>query len=198
MNDYLSDVTIAQQLHIECFAGDGAKRSDNAGIEVEVVATPRSNGAECLVDAFFNPAKLAKRKGHIAGDPVFLTQIRAALAALGFPLGHARLCRCCRAGRSPCRLRGRQRLRGGRPEAARAHKRRSGLAGGRRRRRRLSKQSPIDMSVPGATAVASRQPRRIAMRHLLSDWRQWSVTERIVAVAMAVAAVMIPAALATV
>ena len=36
------------------------------------------------------------------------------------------------------------------------------------------------------------------MRHLLSDWRQWSVTERIVAVAMAVAAVMIPAALATV
>ena len=85
MNDYLSDVTIAQQLHIECFAGDGAKRSDNASIEIEVVATPRSNGAECLVDAFFNPAKLAKRKGHIAGDPVFLTQIRAALAALGFP-----------------------------------------------------------------------------------------------------------------
>lgn len=85
MNDYLSDVTIAQQLHIECFAGDSAKRSDNASIEIEVVATPRSNGAECLVDAFFNPAKLAKRKGHIAGDPVFLTQIRAALAALGFP-----------------------------------------------------------------------------------------------------------------
>ena len=85
MNDYLSDVTIAQQLHIECFAGDGAKRSESSSIEIEVVATPSSNGAECLVDAFFSPAKLAKRKGHIAGDPVFLTQIRAALAALGFP-----------------------------------------------------------------------------------------------------------------
>jgi hypothetical protein len=85
MHDYLSDVTIAQHLNIECFAGDGAKRSENSSIEIEVVATPRSNGEECLVDAFFDPAKLAKRKGHIAGDPVFLTQIRAALAALGFP-----------------------------------------------------------------------------------------------------------------
>ncbi len=85
MDNYLSDVTIAQRLHIECVAGDGAKRGENPSIEIEVVATPRSNGSECLVDAFFNPAKLAKRKGHIAGDPVFLMQIRAALAALGFP-----------------------------------------------------------------------------------------------------------------
>jgi hypothetical protein len=84
MHGYLSDVTIAQQLRVELFAGDGAQRS-NAGIEIEVVATPRCNGSECLVDAFFDPAKLARRKGHIAGDPVFLTQIRAALAALGFP-----------------------------------------------------------------------------------------------------------------
>jgi hypothetical protein len=84
MQDYLSDVTIAQNLHVECFAGD-ARNGQSASIEIEVVATPRSNGAECLVDAFFDPAKLAKRKGHIAGDPVFLTQIRAALAALGFP-----------------------------------------------------------------------------------------------------------------
>jgi hypothetical protein len=85
MHDYLSDVTIARHLNIECFTGDAAKRAESAGIEIEVVATPRSNGAECLVDAFFDPAKLAKRKGHIAGDPVFLAQIRAALAALGFP-----------------------------------------------------------------------------------------------------------------
>jgi hypothetical protein len=80
MDDYLSDVTIAQQLRIECTAGEAP------GIEVEVVATPRSNGSECLVDAFFNPAKLKRKsKSHIAGDPVFLTQIRAALAGLGFP-----------------------------------------------------------------------------------------------------------------
>jgi hypothetical protein len=85
MHDYLSDVTIARQLHVQCFAGDGAKRSGNAAIEIEVVATPRRNGSECLVDAFFDPAKLARRKGHIAGDPVFLTQLRAALSALGFP-----------------------------------------------------------------------------------------------------------------
>ena len=84
MDDYLSDITIAQLLRIECAAGDGAKRSESPSIEVEVVATPRSNGSECLVDAFFNPAKL-KRDSHIAGDPVFLTQIRAALAGLGFP-----------------------------------------------------------------------------------------------------------------
>ena len=36
------------------------------------------------------------------------------------------------------------------------------------------------------------------MRHFLSDWRQWSVAERIAAVAMIVGAVMIPAALAAV
>lgn len=85
MHDYLSDVTIARQLELRCLTNKDAKNTDASSIEVEVVATPRSNGAECLVDAFFNPAKLAKRKGHIAGDPVFLTQIRAALAALGFP-----------------------------------------------------------------------------------------------------------------
>ena len=85
MDDYLSDVTIARQLHLECFAEDGSRRAGSSKIEIEVVATPRSNGSECLVDAFFDPAKLAKRKGHIAGDPVFLSQIRAALAALGFP-----------------------------------------------------------------------------------------------------------------
>jgi hypothetical protein len=54
------------------------------------------------------------------------------------------------------------------------------------------------MSVLRATAIASRQPGRVVMRHFLSDWRQWSVAERIAAIAMAVAALMIPAALATV
>lgn len=34
------------------------------------------------------------------------------------------------------------------------------------------------------------------MRHLLADWNQWSLPERIVAVALALSALMIPAALA--
>lgn len=86
MHDYLSDVTIARQLELRCLTNKDAKNTDASSIEVEVVATPRSNGAECLVDAFFDPAKLgAKRKGHIAGDATFLEQIRAALTGLGFP-----------------------------------------------------------------------------------------------------------------
>lgn len=34
------------------------------------------------------------------------------------------------------------------------------------------------------------------MRHFLADWNQWSIPERITAVTLAVAALMIPAALA--
>jgi hypothetical protein len=34
------------------------------------------------------------------------------------------------------------------------------------------------------------------MRHLLSDWNQWSIAERITAISLAVAALMIPTALA--
>jgi hypothetical protein len=54
------------------------------------------------------------------------------------------------------------------------------------------------MSVPNAVATASRQPWRIDMRHFLSDWHRWTFAERTAAVAIAIAAVMIPAALATV
>lgn len=35
------------------------------------------------------------------------------------------------------------------------------------------------------------------MRHFLIDWKQWTIAERITAVALAVGALMIPAALAT-
>jgi hypothetical protein len=35
------------------------------------------------------------------------------------------------------------------------------------------------------------------MRHLLIDWKHWTVPERIAAVALAFSALMIPAALAT-
>jgi hypothetical protein len=34
------------------------------------------------------------------------------------------------------------------------------------------------------------------MRHLLIDWKQWTVAERIAAVTLAIGALMIPAALA--
>jgi hypothetical protein len=34
------------------------------------------------------------------------------------------------------------------------------------------------------------------MRHFLADWSQWSVAERITAISLAIAALMIPAALA--
>jgi hypothetical protein len=36
------------------------------------------------------------------------------------------------------------------------------------------------------------------MRHFLMDWRQWTIPERITAVALALCAVTVPAALATV
>jgi hypothetical protein len=36
------------------------------------------------------------------------------------------------------------------------------------------------------------------MRHFLADWNQWSIAERIAAVALAVSALTIPAALATI
>jgi hypothetical protein len=35
------------------------------------------------------------------------------------------------------------------------------------------------------------------MRHLLYDWKTWTVAERIAAVGLAVAAIVIPAAFAT-
>jgi hypothetical protein len=34
------------------------------------------------------------------------------------------------------------------------------------------------------------------MRHLLADWKQWTIPERITAVTLAVTAVTVPAALA--
>jgi len=34
------------------------------------------------------------------------------------------------------------------------------------------------------------------MRHLLADWNQWSLAERITAIALALGAMMIPAVLA--
>ena len=34
------------------------------------------------------------------------------------------------------------------------------------------------------------------MRHFLYDWNQWSIAERVTAISLAVAAVMIPAAFA--
>jgi hypothetical protein len=60
------------------------------------------------------------------------------------------------------------------------------------------KQFPIGMSVPKTVAIASRQPWRSDMRHFLSDWHRWTFAERTAAVVIALAAVMIPAALATV
>jgi hypothetical protein len=36
------------------------------------------------------------------------------------------------------------------------------------------------------------------MRHFLSDWNDWTIAERIAAVGLALAALMIPAAFATV
>jgi hypothetical protein len=86
MHDYLSDITIARALQLRCDSNKGARNDQDASIELEVVATPRVNGGECLVDAFFDPASLAaQRKGHLAGDANFLSQIKAALAKLGFP-----------------------------------------------------------------------------------------------------------------
>ena len=43
MHDYLSDVTIARQLELRCLTNKDAKNTDASSIEVEVVATPRSN-----------------------------------------------------------------------------------------------------------------------------------------------------------
>jgi hypothetical protein len=86
MHDYLSDITIARALQLRCDSNKGATNDQAASIELEVVATPRVNGGECLVDAFFNPASLAaQRKGHLAGDANFLSLIKAELAKLGFP-----------------------------------------------------------------------------------------------------------------
>jgi hypothetical protein len=86
MHDYLSDITIARALQLRCDSNKGAANDQAASIELEVVATPRANGGECLVDAFFDPKALgAQRKGHLAGDANFLSQLKAALAKLGFP-----------------------------------------------------------------------------------------------------------------
>lgn len=84
MHDYLSDITIARALQLNC---DSNKAKNETGsIELEIVATPRTSGDECLVDAFFDPAALgAQRKGHLAGDAKFLAEVKAALAKLGFP-----------------------------------------------------------------------------------------------------------------
>jgi hypothetical protein len=59
MHDYLSDITIARALQLRCDSNKGARNDQDASIELEVVATPRVNGGECLVDAFFDPASLA-------------------------------------------------------------------------------------------------------------------------------------------
>lgn len=86
MHDYLSDIVIARALQLRCDSNKGATNDQSASVELEIVATPRVNGDECLVDAFFDPASLAtQRKGHLAGDANFLSQVRAALAKLGFP-----------------------------------------------------------------------------------------------------------------
>jgi hypothetical protein len=86
MHDYLSDITIARALQLSCDSNKGAAKNQTASVEIEIVATPRANGDECLVDAFFDPATLvAQRKGHLAGDAKFLSEIKAALAKLGFP-----------------------------------------------------------------------------------------------------------------
>jgi hypothetical protein len=84
MHDYLSDITIARALQLSCDSNKA--KSPTASIEIEIVATPRKSGGECLVDVFFDPAALgAQRKGHLAGDAKFLAEIKAALAKLGFP-----------------------------------------------------------------------------------------------------------------
>jgi hypothetical protein len=86
MHDYISDITIARALQLRCDSNKGAASDGTASIELEIVATPRRSGDECLVDAFFDPAALGtKRKGRLAGDAKFLAQLRAALAQLGFP-----------------------------------------------------------------------------------------------------------------
>ena len=86
MHDYLSDIVLARALELRCDSNKSAANDQAASIELEIVATPRVNGDECLVDAFFDPTALgAKRKGHLAGDAGFLAQIKAALAKLGFP-----------------------------------------------------------------------------------------------------------------
>lgn len=86
MHDYLSDIVLARALQLRCDTNKSAANDKAASIELEIVATPHTSGAECLVDAFFDPAALGKqRKGHLAGDPGFLAQVKAALATLGFP-----------------------------------------------------------------------------------------------------------------
>src|SRR5690606_36378961 len=76
-------LTIVPRLRLDHPASE-----DGAGLEVEIVATPRRNGADCLVDVFFDPARLnAKRKRRITRDPAFLEQIRSVLAGLGLPTG---------------------------------------------------------------------------------------------------------------
>jgi hypothetical protein len=86
MHHYLSDIVIASALQLRCDSNKSAANDKAASIELEIVATPRISGDECLVDAFFDPATLgAQRKGHLAGDPAFLSQVKAALEKLGFP-----------------------------------------------------------------------------------------------------------------
>jgi hypothetical protein len=86
MHDYLTDIVIARALQLRCDSNKGAANDQAATIEIEVVATPRISGDECLVDVFFDPASLAaQRKGHLAGDARFLAQLKAELTRLGFP-----------------------------------------------------------------------------------------------------------------
>jgi hypothetical protein len=86
MHDYLSDIVIARALQLRCDSNKGAANDGAASIELEIVATPRLSGEECLVDAFFDPSALAaQRKGRLAGDARFLAQVKAELAKLGFP-----------------------------------------------------------------------------------------------------------------
>ncbi len=94
MHDYLAEIMIAEKLRIACL-GTGeaphakrkaAARDRVAAIEVDVVAIARENGEDCLIDAFFDPEVFRTAKhGPIAGDPTFLAELKAALAALGFP-----------------------------------------------------------------------------------------------------------------
>jgi hypothetical protein len=50
------------------------------------------------------------------------------------------------------------------------------------------------MSVTGAAAMASRQQRNCVMRHLLADWHEWTLVERIAAITLAVVSVAIQVA----
>jgi|GEM_PF-2500873 len=94
MIDHYDAVTIADRIAVPCFADrkaprakhDAIARAGITAIDVEVVAIARVDGSECLIDAFFDPTRFDTKKfGHIAGDPTFLANLKAALAARGYP-----------------------------------------------------------------------------------------------------------------